>query len=577
MIRWFLMIIFSPLWLPRWLLGRALGRLRKRPTLLLVLRGSLPDMSSDPSWLARLRPPSGPELIPLLESIAAATRDPRIETLLVRIEELATGLARAEEVRAALARAREAGKRVVVYATELGLAGYWIALGGSSIRLAPTGSLNVSGLAMEFTLLEGLLSRAGVRAQLLARGKYKSAREMFTETAISEANREMLTSLVGDLSAQLADQVARARGRSIEEATAQIHAGPFRADEARERGLIDQTQYWDELWEEVGGEDSKVQTGAAYRKTQRRARFPLARRPQSVGLLRITGNIRTGHDRQGPNGPRATGSQSLRRALRQLSRAQDLAAIVVRIDSPGGSALASDLMWRELTLAAKKKPLFVSMANIAASGGYYTACIDGVPVWASPTTLTGSIGVVGGKFEISELLSRLGIRRTAIGSGPHADYYSSSRPWHTEELEKLERDLDSLYQDFVNKMASGRHLSFDALHAVAQGRVWTGKQAREVALVDRLGGLHEVALAVRERLGLSADAPLSWNLPKQPSGLGARRALAAEDARLSAWCEALPEALRQALPELERALDHASDFGAERLFAIAQVDLRLRT
>jgi len=425
-------------------------------------------------------------------------------------------------------------------------------------------------VAMEFTLLEGLLRKAGVRAQLLARGKYKSAREMFTEQALSEPNREMLTSLVEDLSAQLIALTSAARGQSRESAAAHIHGGPFRAEEARERGLIDATQYWDELWREVGGESSQVQSLAAYRKALARRRWP-TRRVTQVGLLRITGNLRHGHDRQGANGPRATGHRSVERALRELVRSPLTRAIVVRVDSPGGSALGSDLMWRALTLAAQKKPVFVSMANIAASGGYYASGLKGVQVWASPTTLTGSIGVVGGKFEGSELLAKLGVQQASVTSGPHANFYSPGRPWGAEELEKMERDLDALYRDFVSKMADARGLSYEALHQVAQGRVWTGRQAQDNALVDHLGGLHEVSIAVRERLGLDAGAPLGWSAPSRPRGFAARREREA-DALLRGV-----EAALGSVPELPEALARAVDLRGERLFLLAPLELRIRS
>src|SRR5690606_184763 len=336
---------------------------------------------------------------------------------------LECGLARAEEMRAALERFRETGRKVVVYADELGLSGYWVALGAASVRLAPTGALNVSGVAMEFTLLEGVLDRAGVQAQLLARGKYKSMREQFTASRMSEANREMLTSLVTDLNAQLVERVATARGKSPEEVQRAIDSGPFRAEEALGHGLIDQTQYPDQLLDELGAEDGKLQALGAYRRRLRRRRLA-PRRAARVALVNISGTIRSGHDRPGPNGPRATGHRSFRQVLRRMAKSPKIRAIVLRVDSPGGSALASDLMWRELNLAAKKKPMLVSMVNVAASGGYYTSALQGVPLWASPNTLTGSIGVVGGKFEFSGLLAKLGIARETIASGPHANFYA---------------------------------------------------------------------------------------------------------------------------------------------------------
>jgi protease IV len=567
MIRLLWLVLTAPVWLPWRLLGWLIGRWSARPTLHLVLSGALPDLAPHGGVFGFLRRRSGPDLIGVLTALEAAALDPKLATLLVRIEELSCGLGRAEELRAALERVRSAGKQVIVHADELGLSGYWIALAASSIRLSPTGNLNVSGVAMEFTLLKGLLDRVGVRAQLLARGAYKSMRETFAEEKMSEANREMLTSLVEDLSSQLIARVASSRGDSLELARSKLDLGPFRAEEAKERSLIDGTQYWDEAWHEVGGDSSKVQSLDSYRKRQRRRQL-LPRRGTQIGLLRITGNIRSGHDRQGPGGTRATGSQSLRRALRQLTKSPRVRAIVLRVDSPGGSALASDLMWHELNVAAEKKPIFVSMVNMAASGGYYTSALKGVSIWANPTTLTGSIGVVGGKLETSALLAKLGVARETVASGPRANFYSVTTPWNEDELAKLDRDMDALYSDFVSKMAIGRGLSYEALHAVAQGRVWTGQQARGVSLVDHLGGLHDVKIAIRERLGLKPDLPLEWAVPSQPRGLRALRESEAENlARLA-------EPLFRSVPELAESLGRAIDLPGDRFLALSLIQAR---
>lgn len=566
--RYLLLAVTAPLWFPWRFFGWLRWRSRARPTLHLVVSGALPDVAPKSALFGLLRKFSGPNLIALLDTLEHAAADPNVSTLLVRIQNLTCGLGRAEEVRAALCRVKSAGKQVIVHADELGLGGYWLSLGASSIRLAPQGSLNVSGVAMEFTLLKGLLDRAGVRAQLLARGEYKSMREMFTEHVMSDKNREMLRSLVDDLSTQLVSLVAAARSQSPEVARAELDQGPFRADEARARGLIDKTQYWDELWDEVGGENGKVETSTAYEKRMRRKRL-LPRRGTRVGLLRIAGNIRSGHDRPGPNGPRATGDASLRRALRQVTKSPQVRAIVVRVDSPGGSALASDLMWRELTLASQKKPMFVSMVNVAASGGYYTSGLKGVGVWANPTTLTGSIGVVGGKFEVSELLSKLGVARETVASGPRASFYSVTTPWSHADLEKIDRDMEALYRDFVAKMAEARGLSHEALDAVARGRVWTGQQAREVGLVDHMGGLFDVKVAVRERLGLAGSDVIDWVVPSGGGrGLFGRRQPDAEADELVARAEPL----LRGLPELTEAMGRAIDLHGERLLLLSIID-----
>lgn len=566
MFRWLILIV--AVLITGFVLWRAVGwlrwRLRRQAALQVVLTGALPDVSAGGGWRNLFRRTSGPDLPSLLDVLDIAARDPKVSTLVVRIEQLECGLGRADEVRAALARFAATGKPVIVYADELGMAGYWVALGASSIRLPPTGSLNVSGVAMEFTLLEGVLDRAGIHAQLLARGKYKSMREQFTASRMSEANREMLTSLVTDLNGQLVERIAAGRKKPREAVQEAIDAGPFRADQALALGLIDQTQYTDQLADELGVEEGKLQGLAEYRKRLRRGRL-WRRRGPSVALLSISGTIRSGHSRPGPNGPRATGHQSFRRALRRVAHSPKIRAIVLRVDSPGGSALASDLMWRELTLAAKKKPLLVSMVNVAASGGYYTSAIAGVPVWANPSTLTGSIGVVGGKFEISALLAKLGIGRETIASGPRASFYAVTTPWNAEELEKVDADIEAAYRDFVTKMAEARGVSYESLDRVAQGRVWTGRQAVESSLVDRLGGLWDVKAAVRERLSLGADAPIRWVTASAPRGLRPRRE---DDPELSSnmlfW-------LRGRLPEVSDALELALDLRGEWLFALSLI------
>jgi protease-4 len=562
MLRWLLAAVGLALFLLlSWrIFGLVRWRRRRAGALELVLSGPLADLPAAGGLLSWLRPAKVPDLVGSIGLLDTIARDPKIETLVIRLEHLQCGLGRAEELRAALVRCRDAGKRVIVFADELGLAGYWIALGGSSIRLPPTGSLNVSGVAMEFTLLQGALERAGVRAQLLARGEYKSMREMFTAARMSDENREMLTSLVGDLNRQLVERCASARKLPLDAARAAIDGGPYRAEEALGCGLIDGTQYVDELADELGVEEGKVLSASAYRRGLRRGRLW---RPRStpVALLGVTGNIRSGHDRAGPSGPRATGHLSFRRALRRAVESPKLRAIVLRVDSPGGSALASDLMWRELTLAAKKKPIFVSMVNVAASGGYYTSALPGVRVWANPSTLTGSIGVVGGKFEVSRLLSKLAIGRETIGSGPRAGFHAVTTPWSAEELAKVERDIEAAYRDFVSKMATARGLPFEALERVARGRVWTGSQALETSLVDALGGLWDVQVALREKLELAADAPIRWVQSSAPRGLRPRRE---EDAGLgvTAW-------LGAHVPAVADALELATDLGGERLFALS--------
>ncbi len=564
LLRWLLWLVFLPIALPLHALRAAFGR-RSRPTVLeLQLQGPVVDLSPT-GGLVMSEPVTA--LLPLLSALKLAETDGGIRTLLVHIREFQPGLARAEELRAALARVAAAGKRVVVLAEELSLRSYWVALGASEIVLAPTGSLNLSGVASEFTLLRGLLDKAGIEAQLQARGEYKSAREVFTERELSEANREMLTALVGDLSQQLLARVAQARGLSSEEANHAVEAGPFRASQALQQRLVDKLAYPDEIVQPL--KDAKHERFIrAHRYLKRRQRRWYPTRPVKIGLLRVTGSIKTGSDSPGSHGPRATGARSFVKAVERAAEAKDVKAIVLRVDSPGGSALASDLMWHALSRAREKKPVFVSMADVAASGGYYVSGLSGVKIWASPSTITGSIGVVAGKFAISGLLHKLGIKSESIVSHPHAAFFSAAHPWGEAELKRLSEEVDAFYEDFVEKMARGRGQTFEQLDQVARGRVWTGSQARERGLVDEEGGFREVLNSVRQQLRLKEDSPLALVDFNRQTLLQTLKARIRPSAKAS-LAAGLPAPVRS-------AIERAEDLGQARTFYMLPYELDLR-
>lgn len=525
MLRLLFLLLLSPLWLPVRTFRYVTKGLRKTQVLVLTVRGNLPDQGRTLNVWSRLlgRSAGGLDLVTLVQALDLAARDRDLERVEVYVTDVHAGLARADEVRAALARVRDTGKHVVVFAETLDLDAYWIALGATQLCLMPVGSVNVTGVALEFTLIKGFLDKVGLRAQLGARGKYKSMAEMFTQNDISEANREMLQALTSDLMRQLQTTISTARKLPVEQLEAAFSHAPLRASQALQWGLVDRLVYPDEL----RAERAKLRTATLPEYLERlRARRWLPQRKPQVALLTVTSNIKSGGHSVGPNGARrATGSTAFGHALRRVTKIPQLKAVVLRVDSPGGSALASDAMWRELNCAVtalkeKNVPLVVSMGNTAASGGYYVSGLSGVPVWASPLTLTGSIGVVAGKYEASGLLNQLGIKRVAIGSGPRANYYSWSKPWNEDELQKLAEDLEATYHDFVSKMAQARGLSFERLHEVAQGRVWTGAQASSHQLVDHLGTLFDVCAS------LNLQVPFGelsfWN-PEHKAGWGRLR------------------------------------------------------
>ncbi len=484
----------------------------------LKLRGSLPDRHHAQGLLAALsRPSRGPTLLDVLLALDRARRDPRVKAVFVEVGRLSCGLARAEEIRDALARVQESGRPVWLFAEEMGLTEYLLALGASKVVLAPAGGLALTGVASEVTFLKGLLDKAGVKAQLAARGKYKSARELFAEPSMSEANREMTGALVGDLYEQAVSQIARARKLSEAGVRSRLDEGPFLAREAVGAALVDAAGYAGDLEEDLKkqfpkyrpvGLSSYLDLSTPVAKKNRKGR------PTPVAILEVIGHIKGGRSLPGADGSRATGSRTFLKQLESAAKDPAVKAIVLRVDSPGGSALASDLMWHELKKAQEKKPVVVSMSNVAASGGYYVSALPQAPIFCCEATITGSIGVLGGKFSLAGLYEKLGIKKETISRGRRAAFHSASSDFTEGELAKLEADIDAFYKDFVTKMAQGRAKPYEAIHEVAQGRVWTGRQALGNGLADRRGGMLEALAQVRKSLSLPEEAPLGLLFPE---------------------------------------------------------------
>ena len=544
-----------------WAFRRAYVVLRGYDALTFRIEGSVPDRHANPSLLGALSGEApGPALLDLLSALDRAASDPRITTLWVQIGALHVGLARANELATALSRVRDGGKRVVVHMEEGGLAAYLVALGASEIILPPSGSLNVMGVASEVVLLKGLLDRVGLRAWMRARGKYKSARETLAESEMSPASREMTTAIVGDLYEQLVETIARARRLEPSEVRERLDRGPFMAQEAAALGLVDRIDYADDVEEGLKAQSKKwrpLRLPAYLRLSQHLAKRG---RPTVVAMVEVTGTIKSGSSVPGRERARATGSRRFIKEMKAVADDPRVKAIVLRVDSPGGSALASDLMWRALSRASLSKPIVVSMADVAASGGYYVAGIRGASILASPATITGSIGVVSGKIEASRLYEMLGVKKELIAAGKRAGFFSEARGFSEDDLAKLEADLDAHYALFLSRMAEGRGKTTEEMHAVAQGRVWTGRQALANGLIDAHGGLFEALGKVRSVLGLDAKAPLAIVSPAPRRRFPLRLAFRGAS-------DLLP-------PAVLRPLELAEYFAGERTLALLPFDVR---
>ncbi|HVW30236.1 MAG TPA: signal peptide peptidase SppA [Polyangiaceae bacterium] len=495
-----------------WAYRRAYVRFRGYGALSLRIEGTVPDRHAAPSLLGLLSDDkAGPSLLDLLAALERASRDPRIETVFVKLGPLHTGLARAQEISAVLRRVRDAGKRVVVHFEDGGLGAYIVALGASEIAMPPSGSLNVVGVASEVVFLKGLLDKVGLKAWMRARGKFKTARETLAESQMTPENREMTTAIVGDLYEQVVEAIAA--GRRLDAATVRerLDRGPFLAAEALALGLVDRVDYAEDVEEELKAKAAKWRPLRLDAYLRLSTHLVERRKPTVVALVEVTGTIKSGPSVPGRERARATGSRRFVKELRAIAEDPRVKAVVLRVDSPGGSALASDLMWRALTRVSK--PIVVSMADVAASGGYYVAGVRGASILASPATITGSIGVLSGKVEASGLYELLGVKKELVAAGKRAAFFSEARGFSEEDLAKLEADLDAHYALFLSRMAEGRGKTKEEIHAVAQGRVWTGRQALANGLVDEQGGLFDALMKVKSQLGLHANAPLALVSP----------------------------------------------------------------
>jgi protease-4 len=459
--------------------------------LALDVDGEMPEEpSSGLSGLFESRPPS---IRAMVEAVDRASRDPAVKGLLLRVGSVDTGWARVEELRDALLRFRRSGKPSWAHLEFAGNQEYFLATGCAKVAASPTAMLDVSGLSAEVSFYKGTLDKAGVLAQFEGVGRYKNAPNQFTETGFTAPHREQMEALVGSLFDHYVAAVAEARSLPAKEVAAIIDRGPFHAPEAKAAGLVDELLYRDQVEDRIPAE-GRV-SPASYVKGGRG--FGFDGRPK-LALVYAVGEIVSGESQSSPFGGGLAGSDTIIRGLRQAGQDEGVRAIVLRVDSPGGSGTASDAVWREVGLARRTKPVVVSMGDYAASGGYYIA-MGADAIVAEPGTITGSIGVFSGKFSLRGLYGKLGVSQETVRRGRNATLFSSWEPWTDEERAKVRSLNVAFYESFVAKAAEGRKKTREEIDAVAQGRVWTGEEALRVGLVDALGGLDTAVRLARER------------------------------------------------------------------------------
>jgi protease-4 len=481
-------------------------------TLTIRLGSELAEVPPDDvfSYLGATRTPT---VRAIVDNLRKASVDDRIHAVMLKTGGFTTPYwGKIQEIRNAILEFKESGKPVYAYLEFAGDRDYYLASAADQVFLMPSSSVDLTGIATYELFLRGTLDKIGAYADLRHVGAYKTAVNQFTETGFTDTHREMSESLNHDLFDQIVRGVAEGRNKSEDEVRAIIDRGPLLAADAFEVGLVDHLAYEDQVEEvlRTGEEESELAdtrdvSGRDYERVSLSS-LGLNRGPR-IALIYVAGTIMNGQSRYDPvNGP-VVGSDTLIEYIRRATRDDSIRAVVVRIDSPGGSATASDAVWHELQAAKtdnQDRPIVASMSDLAASGGYYIA-MGADAIVAQPSTLTGSIGIFGGKFVTGGVYERLGANIGTTSVGAYAEMNSPARPYNEAEGQKLQDYLQAFYDDFVEKAAASRQTTPGQIDRVAQGRVWTGRQALENGLVDELGGL-DVALALaKERAGIDSE------------------------------------------------------------------------
>jgi protease-4 len=516
-------------------------RIEDGSVLILDLEGEFIE-TAEPPFFARFLGNRGRPFVSILSEIAKAERDERLATVIFRIRDLSLGWAKAQELRDAIADLSAAGRHTVAY-LELANFGanleYYVASAADETYAAPAARAPVVGLAAEYLFLGGLWERFGVEVEVERIGRYKSAAESFAGRSMSDATREMAESLLDSVDAQFVEGIAQGRSLPEEAVRDAIAAAPIDPAEMQTWGLVDGVMQLDELVEHLGGGDVVDAEDYAAVLPSDVGFDPVAQ----FALVYGSGNVVTGKGRASPNGSPILAS--------------DIDAIIFRIDSPGGSPLASDIVWRATQrVKAEGKPIIASFSDVAASGGYYVAAGSDTIV-ASPASITGSIGVFVLRPVLGGALEKLDIGFESLTRGRHADLQLSTRPLSGPSRERLRAEVRSIYDLFVERVADGRGAEPAEIDAVARGRVWTGAQALEAGLIDELGGLRAAVAVGKRRLSLDEDADVALVVYPPPRSLADQLVEAMGGARLTLAPTPLDSVVARARPWLRALADGA--------------------
>ena len=544
---------------------RSMGRpsVPENSVLVLDVSGELPDYVAEEPLAKAIGIKQQMSFTSLMTQLRKAKADQRIGAVLLDINFPGIGWGKAYELREAINEFKTSGKPVYAY-MELGTnREYYIATAADRIFLPPTGDLYINGFAAEAMFYKGSLDKLGIEADVIQIGpRYKNAPDRYTRKDMSEGQREVLNAVLDEYFGQYTTAVAASRKKSPEDVQALIDGAPYNAVQAKQVGLIDDALYREQVDEQLKNAlgyktDDKLRTiaGSSYRDIPSDSLG--LNNGEKVAIIYASGAINVGSSSNGPLSGEMVGSDTVVKAVDDAARDKSIKAIVIRVDSPGGSALASDLIWHAIEMAKVKKPVVVSMGDVAASGGYYIAC-NANKIVAEPATITGSIGVFMGKPVVKGFYDWLVITNEYVMRGKNAGIFRETEKWTPEEREKMVQQTNSIYYDnFVPKVSKGRGKTNEEVDSLGQGRVWTGTQAKERGLVDEFGGL-EKAIAIAKQLAeLPADKDVRRVVLPEPRPW--LETLFESDDSQDARTEQAQAAVLEALPaDVRRSLRYAS-------------------
>jgi len=487
----------------------AIGRIfeSKQPSiaansvLVLQMSGDIPEAAPVDIPIPFIESQSPPTIRDIWTSLRQAEKDSRIKAVILQPHGLVAGWGKLEELRQNILNFKSSGKPVYAFLQSPGSHEYYLASAADKIFLSPGDSLEMKGFLLEEMYFKGTLDKLGIQVQVDHIGRFKDAGDIFTKTGMSPETREVLNQVLDQIYGDFCSTVGQARHKTADEVRALVDSGPFEAAQAKTAGLVDQLGYEDEVY----GDLEKRTGSKSLNKLPMKTYFHAAPgQGDRIALLVGEGDIVSGNPNNGFGGPALISSGNFKKLVEQLRHDRSVKGVILRIDSPGGDAVASDDILHELKLLSREKPFVISMSDVAASGGYFMS-MTGDPIVAYPDTITGSIGVLYLRPNLRGLYDKLGIQEEILTRGRMADMDSESQPLSDAAKQKLHEMIQTTYQQFVSKVAGARRKSYDQIDQLAQGRVWMGEQARQNGLVDNLGGLDQAIALIRKKASLPVN------------------------------------------------------------------------